>query len=230
MTYAAQIRNFPVLIAFCFLVSHACCSQNQVGKTALADSKSSQKAITGAEQFFEYLPMLKNKRVALVANHTSLVDGRHLVDTLRSQGVNIVSVFAPEHGFRGAADAGEKIASGKDPKTGLPVVSLYGENKKPTAAQLKDIGIVVFDIQDVGARFYTYISTLSYVMEACAEQNIPVLVLDRPMKSTSTTQAVACGAVQRRTASSPAAPGCIARLSAGMRVPLRLRSTSVWFR
>jgi uncharacterized protein YbbC (DUF1343 family) len=180
MSYAAQIRNFLVLIAFCFLVSHACCSQNQVGKTALADSKSSQKAITGAEQFFEYLPMLKNKRVALVANHTSLVDGRHLVDTLRSQGVNIVSVFAPEHGFRGAADAGEKIASGKDPKTGLPVVSLYGENKKPTAAQLKDIGIVVFDIQDVGARFYTYISTLSYVMEACAEQNIPVLVLDRP--------------------------------------------------
>ena len=180
MSYAAQIRNFPVLIAFCFLVSHACCSQNQVGKTAIADSKGSQKAITGAEQFFEYLPMLKNKRVALVANHTSLVDGRHLVDTLRSQGVNIVSVFAPEHGFRGAADAGEKIASGKDPKTGLPVVSLYGENKKPTAAQLKDIGIVVFDIQDVGARFYTYISTLSYVMEACAEQNIPVLVLDRP--------------------------------------------------
>lgn len=179
MTYAVQIRNFPVLIAFCFIVTHARCSQNQVAQTTSNNLKE-QKVITGAEQFSEYLPMLKNKRVALVANHTSLVAGRHLVDTLRSQGVNIVCVFAPEHGFRGTADAGEKISSGKDTKTGLPVVSLYGENKKPTAAQLKDIGIVVFDIQDVGARFYTYISTLSYVMEACAEQNIPVLVLDRP--------------------------------------------------
>jgi uncharacterized protein YbbC (DUF1343 family) len=108
------------------------------------------------------------------------VNKKHLVDTLRSRSVNVVKVFAPEHGFRGAGDAGEKIASGKDEKTGLPVVSLYGDNKKPTAAQLAGIDIVVFDIQDVGARFYTYISTLSYVMEACAEQKIPVLVLDRP--------------------------------------------------
>jgi uncharacterized protein YbbC (DUF1343 family) len=180
MTYAAQIRNFPVLIAFCFLVSHCCCSQNQSQNLTSNNSRQAQKVVTGAEQISEYLPLLKDKRVTLVANHTSLVGGRHLVDTLRSRGVNIVSVFAPEHGFRGAADAGEKIASGKDPQTGLPVVSLYGDNKKPTASQLKDVGIVVFDIQDVGARFYTYISTLSYVMEACAEQNIPVLVLDRP--------------------------------------------------
>jgi uncharacterized protein YbbC (DUF1343 family) len=180
MTYAVQIRNFRVLIALCFALSYSCCSRGQVVSQKTESIKTVKKVVLGAEQFAEYLPLLKNKRVALVANHTSLVDGRHLVDTLRSQGVNIVSVFAPEHGFRGAADAGEKIASGKDPKTGLPVVSLYGDNKKPTATQLKDIGIVVFDIQDVGARFYTYISTLSYVMEACAEQNIPVLVLDRP--------------------------------------------------
>jgi uncharacterized protein YbbC (DUF1343 family) len=180
MIIAVQIRNFHVLISLCFALSYSCCSRGQVINHAVESVKTNPKIVLGAEQFSTYLPMLANKRVGLVANHTSLVNGQHLVDTLRSQDVNIACVFAPEHGFRGAADAGEKIASGKDPKTGLPVVSLYGDNKKPTPAQLKDIGIVVFDIQDVGARFYTYISTLSYVMEACAEQNIPVLVLDRP--------------------------------------------------
>jgi len=134
----------------------------------------------GAEQFEKYLSLLKGKRVALVANHTSMVGKSHLVDTLKSKSVQIVKVFAPEHGFRGAADAGEKVASTTDKKTGIPIVSLYGDNKKPTAAQMQGIDVVVYDIQDVGARFYTYISTMSYVMEACAEAKIPFIVLDRP--------------------------------------------------
>ena len=134
----------------------------------------------GAERMSEYLPLLQGKRVALVANHTSLIGKTHLVDTLRTRKVNIVKVFAPEHGFRGAADAGEKVKSATDAKTGLPLISLYGDNKKPKAEQLQDVDVVIYDIQDVGARFYTYISTLSLVMEACAEKGIPLIVLDRP--------------------------------------------------
>jgi uncharacterized protein YbbC (DUF1343 family) len=134
----------------------------------------------GAEQLNAYLPLLKGKRVALVANHTSLIGKTHLVDTLRSSKVNLVKVFAPEHGFRGSADAGEKVKSATDAKTGLPLISLYGDNKKPKPEQLQDVDVVIYDIQDVGARFYTYISTLSLVMEACAEKGIPLIVLDRP--------------------------------------------------
>jgi uncharacterized protein YbbC (DUF1343 family) len=136
--------------------------------------------INGAERTEEYLPLLKNKKVAIVANHTSMVENTHLVDMLLSLKVNIVQVFAPEHGFRGIADAGEKVTTSTDEKTGLPIVSLYGKNKKPTADQLKDVDIVLFDIQDVGARFYTYISTMTYVMEACAENKKKLIVLDRP--------------------------------------------------
>jgi len=134
----------------------------------------------GAERMEQYLPMLQSKRVALVVNQTSLVNNTHLADTLLSKGVNVVRIFAPEHGFRGTADAGETVKNGIDVQTDLPVVSLYGKNKKPTAEQLKGIDIVVFDIQDVGARFYTYISTMHYVMEACAENNKKCIVLDRP--------------------------------------------------
>jgi uncharacterized protein YbbC (DUF1343 family) len=134
----------------------------------------------GAERLKEYLPLLQNKRVGIVANHTSMVGKTHLVDTLISLKINVVKVFAPEHGFRGMADAGEKVNTGIDEKTGLPCVSLYGKNKKPTAEQLADLDIVVFDIQDVGARFYTYISTMTYVMEACAENKKQMVVLDRP--------------------------------------------------
>jgi len=141
---------------------------------------SDENVQLGAEQFEKYLPLLKGKKVALVANHTSFIGKSHLVDTLKSKGIQIVKVFAPEHGFRGSADAGEKVASAIDAKTGIPIVSLYGDNKKPTAAQLQGIDLVVYDIQDVGARFYTYISTMSYVMEACAEAKIPFVVLDRP--------------------------------------------------
>lgn len=135
---------------------------------------------TGAEQPDVYLPLLKGKKVGVVANHTSLVNGIHLVDTLRGMGVDVVKAFGPEHGFRGNAAAGKTVASEKDPRTGIPVISLYGSNKKPTPEQLAGIDVMVFDIQDVGTRFYTYISTMSYCMEACAEKKIPFVVLDRP--------------------------------------------------
>lgn len=134
----------------------------------------------GAASIQEYLTLLQNKRVALVVNHTSQINEIHLVDTLLSLGIDIKHIFAPEHGFRGEAGAGETIKNSVDTKTGIPIISLYGKNKKPQSEQLKDIDIVVFDIQDVGARFYTYISTMHYVMEACAEQNKPLIILDRP--------------------------------------------------
>lgn len=135
---------------------------------------------TGAEQVNAYLPFLRDKQIALVVNQTSRVGNTHLVDTLLSEEIQIKALFAPEHGIRGDHGAGEKVKSGRDTKTGLPIISLYGNHKKPTQEDLKGVELIVFDIQDVGARFYTYISTLHYVMEACAEQNIPVLVLDRP--------------------------------------------------
>lgn len=135
---------------------------------------------TGAEQTQNYLPLLQNKQIALVVNQTSTISQTHLVDSLLQLNIKIKSIFAPEHGFRGDADAGAHVSNGKDKKTGLPIISLYGNNKKPTPEQLKSIDLIIFDIQDVGARFYTYISTMHYVMEACAEQNIPLLILDRP--------------------------------------------------
>lgn len=135
---------------------------------------------TGAERVDVWKPLLEGKSVAIVANHTSLIGQTHLLDTMLKCGIRVKKIFAPEHGFRGMAANGEKVASTKDAKTGLPVISLYGEHKKPTAKDLKGIDIVVFDIQDVGVRFYTYISTLTYVMEACAEQKKKFLVLDRP--------------------------------------------------
>ena len=135
---------------------------------------------TGAERTDRYLPLLAGKRVAVVTNQTGIIGRVHLVDSLRALHVDIRKVFAPEHGFRGAADAGEVVADAPDPRTGLPVVSLYGERKKPTPAQLSDVDVILFDIQDVGARFYTYISTLHYVMQAAAENDKPLIVLDRP--------------------------------------------------
>ena len=141
---------------------------------------ASGKVITGAERMDQYLPLIKGKRVGMVVNHTSIVGTEpiHLLDTLLKQKIDIVKVFAPEHGFRGNADAGETVKDGKDSRTGVTIVSLYGDNKKPTAAQLKDIDVILFDIQDVGARFYTYISTMYYVMEACAENKKEMIILD----------------------------------------------------
>lgn len=135
---------------------------------------------TGAEQPGEFLPLLKNKHVGVIANQTSVAGGRHLVDILLQHQVHIVRVFAPEHGFRGEAGPGDHISSGIDHATGLPLVSLYGARRKPSPEDLKGISVVVFDMQDVGARFYTYLSTLHLAMEACAEQGIPLIVLDRP--------------------------------------------------
>lgn len=141
--------------------------------------------MTGADQTGEYLEQLKSKNVAIVANHTSVITKNtqkytHLVDSLLALNIKVKKVFAPEHGFRGKAEAGEKVGNAIDIKTGLPIISLYGKHKKPTSGDLNEIDVVVFDIQDVGVRFYTYISTLHYVMEACAENNIPLIVLDRP--------------------------------------------------
>ncbi|MES2568244.1 MAG: DUF1343 domain-containing protein [Bacteroidota bacterium] len=142
--------------------------------------QSYQTITTGAQRLDLYLPKLKNKRVAIVTNASGIIGNRHLVDTLLKHKVNIVKIFGPEHGFRGTADAGEKVKSGKDPITNIPVVSLYGSHKKPTKEDLKGIDILVYDIQDVGVRFYTYISTMTYVMEACAENKKELVILDRP--------------------------------------------------
>ena len=137
--------------------------------------------VYGATQLESYNKILQQENVGVVAHQASLLDPKtHLIDTLLSLNVNIIKVFAPEHGFRGDADAGENVDDQKDLKTGLPILSLYGSNKKPSKESLKGISIMLFDLQDVGVRFYTYLSTLHYVMEACAENQIPLIVLDRP--------------------------------------------------
>ncbi|GIZ15262.1 exo-beta-N-acetylmuramidase NamZ family protein [Capnocytophaga catalasegens] len=163
--------------------------QNSAQKVTIKENVAEQivnnQIVVGANRLQEYLPQLLNKKVGVVTNHTGvLLENNqpivHIVDTLLHQNIQIIKVFAPEHGFRGDADAGEIIKDGRDTKTNLPIISLYAKNKKPTQQQLSDIDIVLFDIQDVGVRFYTYISTLHYVMEACAENNKPLIVLDRP--------------------------------------------------
>lgn len=139
-----------------------------------------EEIIPAAELTEDYLSLLKDKKVGVVGNQTSVIGETHLVDSLLSLGIDVLRVYSPEHGFRGNADAGEKINHEVDQKTGLEIVSLYGKNKKPTLDQIKDLDVLLFDIQDVGVRFYTYISTLHYIMEAAAEASIPVIVLDRP--------------------------------------------------
>ena len=145
--------------------------------------KSGQKStpmIPGAERMEIYLPLLKGKSVAVFANQTSMVKNSHLIDTLLKCGIKVVKIFGPEHGFRGDADAGEKLSNTNDKKTGIPVISLYGNHKKPTTEDLLGVDILIFDIQDVGVRFYTFISSLEYYLEAALENHIPLLVLDRP--------------------------------------------------
>jgi uncharacterized protein YbbC (DUF1343 family) len=158
-----------LLIAACNLLSNAYSQSNQTGPLQ-----------TGADQMTLYLPALQGKRVGMVVNHTSRIGTTHLVDSLIARGVTIKTIFAPEHGFRGEATDGEKISSSRDPRTGVFITSLYGQNRKPSPAQMDSLDVVIFDIQDVGTRFYTYISTMHYVMEACAETNKPLIVLDRP--------------------------------------------------
>lgn len=148
---------------------------------ALEQSASlSQEIITGADQTEKYVPYLKGKRVGMVANQSSVIGEKSIVDSLLALGIRIVKVFGPEHGFRGNASNGAVVGDEKDAKTGLPIISLYGRNEKPTKEQLAGIDIMVFDIQDVGCRYYTNINTLEHVMEACAENNLELLILDRP--------------------------------------------------
>ena len=147
-------------------------------QTPVAERTSGKRVITGAEHLL--MTDFQLGRAAVVANQTSMVGETHLVDALLSRGANVVKIFCPEHGFRGTEEAGAHVDNSVDSKTGLPIISLYGKNNKPTPEQLQDVDCVVFDLQDVGCRFYTYISTLHYVMEACAENGIPLLVLDRP--------------------------------------------------
>lgn len=152
------------------------------GKTQASRKKivNAEEAVVGASRMDLYLPSLKGKNVAVVANQTSIFSNTHLVDTLLSRSIHLKKIFTPEHGFRGTADEGAHINNSIDEKTQLPIISLYGKNKKPTAEQLNNIDIIIFDLQDVGTRFYTYISTMTYVMEAAAENNIPIVILDRP--------------------------------------------------
>ncbi|WP_299430257.1 DUF1343 domain-containing protein [uncultured Maribacter sp.] len=173
-----------------FFVFTACGNQ---GKTSDSNKKNKDIAVTNtqkdsilvaANRTTDYLPLLKDRKVGVVANQTSVIFKEngytHLVDSLIKHSITIKTVFSPEHGFRGKADAGEKVKNGVDTKTGLPIISLYGKNRKPTKEQVKGLDIILFDIQDVGVRFFTYIATLQLVMEACAENNIPIIVLDRP--------------------------------------------------
>lgn len=167
------------LLQFIFYTFFACANK-QPENTVQVEQQEEKEIIVGAARFEEYLHLIEGKKVGMVVNQTSSLGDKHLVDEFLERGIEIKTVFAPEHGFRGTADAGEKLKDGMDAETGLPIVSLYGPNRKPKPDQLENIDIVIFDIQDVGTRFYTYISTLEYVMEACAEQKIPFLVLDRP--------------------------------------------------
>lgn len=181
-----RVKN-TVLFLVLIIFSNACSAGKIQEKEKKKDNSQQIKTNpvtpieTGADNYDKYLPLLKDKTIGIVTNQTGMLSNKtHLVDFLLSKNIGIQTIFAPEHGFRGTADAGEHIIDGKDAKTGLPIISLYGDNKKPKSDQLAGIDILVFDLQDVGARFYTYISSLHYIMEACAENNIPLLILDRP--------------------------------------------------
>ncbi len=161
-------------IVFIFLF-HPQCSNSQNIELVAYNS-----FVTAAEQTNQYLHLLSEKNVGIIANQSSIIGNKHLIDSLLNLGINIKKIFTPEHGFRGQEDAGAKVASFTDAKTGITVISLYGNKKKPAKEDLAGLDILCFDLQDVGTRFYTYISTLTYVMEACAENDVPLLVLDRP--------------------------------------------------
>jgi uncharacterized protein YbbC (DUF1343 family) len=173
-----------VIFISMFAIIFVCC--NNTGKSNITNTeqetliKEDTTVYPGIYQTEQYFSLLEGKKTGIVSNQTGIINNVHLTDTLLASGIDVVKVFCPEHGFRGLADAGAKVDNSTDPKTGLPIISLYGKNKKPSVEQMQGLDIVVFDLQDVGVRFYTYISTLHYVMEACAENNIPLVVLDRP--------------------------------------------------
>lgn len=169
-------KHFLILCSL--LYSHFCFAQKATQLNS--DTKTQSEITVGANKTKSYLPLLTGKNVALLVNQTSVINKTSLVDSLLKLGVSIKKVFCPEHGFRGSNDAGEDVANSKDPKTGIPIVSLYGDKKKPSKADMTDIDIVVYDIQDVGVRFYTYVSTMHYMMEACAENKKQLIILDRP--------------------------------------------------
>ena len=185
---------FKNTVLFSVLLIVSCSSsgkniENREKKIEITSEKPTQGIQTGAENYNAYLPLLKDKKVGIVTNQTGVLNyyspeetqvNLNIVDFLLYKKINLQKIFAPEHGFRGTADAGEHVVDGKDAKTGLPIISLYGDNKKPKPEQLAGLDVLVFDLQDVGARFYTYISSLHYIMEACAENNIQLIVLDRP--------------------------------------------------
>lgn len=185
----ANVKFFVSFLCFC-LVCGFNCGQKKGQETSevVQDEKTElpppspvpQKMQVGAEQTDLYFPILKGKNIAAVVNQTSGIGEIHLIDSLLNAGISIKKIFAPEHGFRGEAPDGEHVKDGVDIKTQLPIISLYGSKKKPSKADLKNIDLIIFDIQDVGARFYTYISSMSYLMEACAENNISLMILDRP--------------------------------------------------
>ncbi|GAB3948025.1 DUF1343 domain-containing protein [Spirosoma harenae] len=166
----------PILIGFFYPANQAELAQ----KAFVKPSPTANSLVTGADQVSAYLPYLKGKRIGMVVNQTSIIGSKPSVDSLHSLGVNIVKVFGPEHGFRGNASNGARVDDDVDAKTGIPIISLYGKNRKPSKEQLADVDLMIFDIQDVGCRFYTYINTLNHVMEACAENNKELMILDRP--------------------------------------------------
>lgn len=176
-----RIKNTYFLFVFSLFFSFISCGQN---KSIDVSENNSQKIVTGAEQTSIYFPIIRDKRVGIVANQTSLVykndTAVHIVDELLENQIQLLKIFSPEHGFRGKEDASAFIEDGKDSKTGLPILSLHGKTRKPLPKDLNDIDVLIFDIQDLGVRFYTYISTLHYVMEACAENDVELIVLDRP--------------------------------------------------
>ena len=178
--FSSKSINF-ILCAIAVLFSFSCADVISSEKvTETVSSVEIQEPKPGIYDFQKLLSLVEGKRVAIVSNHTGLIGSTHIVDSLLSSGVELTKVFAPEHGFRGDRPDGEEFGGGRDSKTGLEIISLYGENRKPTKDQLGGLDLVLFDIQDVGARFYTYLSTLHYVIQACSENQIPVIVADRP--------------------------------------------------
>lgn len=175
-----NLKLYTFILPIFLMACNACKAQQIPNQKEKNISEKSTAIATGADQTEKYISLLKDKRVGLVINQTAEINGTPLVDTLKSLGINIKAIFGPEHGFRGDADAGEKVGNYVDSKTGFPVISLYGAKQAPTKDDLKDIDILVFDIQDVGARFYTYTITLARVMQSCANSKVPLLVLDRP--------------------------------------------------
>ncbi len=176
---ASHTRSWGISLLFSLFVGVSAAIA-QIEATPTSQAVPQVRLQVGAERPAAYLDLLQDKRLGLVVNNTSRVGERHLVDYLLSQGQQIETIFAPEHGFRGTADAGAQINNSRDSETGLPVVSLYGANKQPSPEQLKQIDLLIFDIQDVGVRYYTYISTLHYLMEAAADAGLPLVILDRP--------------------------------------------------